>query len=109
MPARTYDIFLRNESGSTLTKTFDHLCHGSFTPGLAPPDSIASSQEIRLKAESDGFATGTEGYVKYSIGGRDTVYIYWDNPFTLGVTHLKTQVSTEDIEPDCDFEKKNRW
>ena len=60
------------------------------------------------QSESDGFATGTEGYVKYRIEGTengDTVYLYWDNPFTLGVTHAKGQVSAEDIEPDCDFDK----
>jgi hypothetical protein len=106
MPARTYDLFLTNESGFTLTKTFDHLCHGIFTPALAPPGSILSGQQMRWKSESDGFATGTEGYVKYRIEGTgDTVYIYWDNPFTLGVTHAKGQVSTADVEPDCDFEK----
>jgi hypothetical protein len=48
---------------------------------------------------------GTEGYVKFSIDTiGDTVYIYWDNPF-VGVTTARGQVSTQDVEPDCDFEK----
>lgn len=107
MPARTYDLFMTNKTGFTLTKTFDHLCHGIFTPALAPPVSILPDQQVRWKSESDGFATGTEGYVKYRIegGNADTVYIYWDNPFTLGVTNAKGLVSTTDVEPDCDFEK----
>jgi hypothetical protein len=48
---------------------------------------------------------GTEGYVKFSIDTiGDTVYIYWDNPF-VGVTTARGQVLTQDVEPDCDFEK----
>jgi hypothetical protein len=106
MPVRSFEIVLDNNSGFALTKTFDHLCHGKFTPGLPPPDLIAPNQRVNWASESDGFATGTEGYVKYRIEGNgDTVYIYWDNPFTLGVTNAKCQVSTADIEPDCDFDK----
>jgi len=108
MPARTYDLYLTNESGNPLTKTFDHLCGGIFTPDLAPPDTILPGHTNRFMSESDGVMTGTEGYVKYRIEGNgDTVYIYWDNPFTLGVTRANFQVSTADVEPDCDFEKTN--
>jgi hypothetical protein len=65
-----------------------------------------TGQQVVWRSESSGIATGTEAYVKYSIDGiGDTVYIYWDNPFLLGVTHAKGQVSTQDVEPDCDFEK----
>jgi len=106
MSVRAFRVRLTNDSGFTLTKTFDHLCHGDWTPGLRPSDSIAVGQTVEWRSESSGLATGTEAYVKYrieSIG--DTVYIYWDNPFTLGTTTAKGGVSTQDIEPDCDFEK----
>jgi hypothetical protein len=106
MSARAFRVILQNDSGSSLTKSFDHLCGGDWTPSLRPPDSIAAGQQVVWRSESDGIATGTEAYVKYKIDGvGDTVYIYWDNPFALGVTHAKGQVSTQDVEPDCDFER----
>ncbi len=106
MAARTVQIILTNHSGFALTKSFDHLCHGDWTPQLRPPDTIADGAKVTWKSESGGIATGTEAYVKYTIDRNgDTVYIYWDNPFTLGVTTAKCLVSTQDIEPDCDFEK----
>jgi hypothetical protein len=116
MSARTFDIILTNNSGLTLTHSFDHLCHGTWTPNLSPPPSIADGKAARIKSESDGLATGVEGYVKYQVEvtgldkqGRplpkDIVYIYWDNPFTLGTTHAKCQCSAEDIPPDCDFDQ----
>jgi hypothetical protein len=106
MSARAFRFTLQNESGHSLTKSFDHLCHGDWTPSLRPPDSIPAGQQAEWRSESAGTATGTEAYVKYTIDGvGDTVYIYWDNPFAFGVTHAKGQVSTQDVEPDCDFEK----
>jgi hypothetical protein len=106
MSARAFKFTLQNESGHSLTKSFDHLCGGDWTPSLRPPDSIPAGQQAVWRSESAGVATGTEAYVKYSIEGvGDTVYVYWDNPFAFGVTHAKGQVSTQDVEPDCDFEK----
>jgi hypothetical protein len=106
MAARTVQILLTNHSGFALTKSFDHLCGGDWTPQLRPPDTIADGAKVTWKSESGGIATGTEAYVKYTVDGNgDTVYIYWDNPFTLGVTKVTHLVSTQDIEPDCDFEK----
>src|SRR5207248_572506 len=107
MPVRTFEVILTNNSGFPLTKTFEHLCGGDWTPGLHPPDMIPPGQAQPWQSESDGLATGTEGYVKYKVGATtgDTVYIYWDNPFAFGVTKAFCKVSTTDVEPDCDFEK----
>jgi hypothetical protein len=106
MAARAFRFELENSSGFSLTKTFDHLCHGDWTPSLRPPDKIESKQTVVWRSESNGIGTGTEAYVKYNIDSvGDTVYIYWDNPFLIGNTHAKWQVSTQDVEPDCDFEK----
>ena len=111
--SRTFKIILTNNSGVEITKRFEHLCHGEFTPGLDPPDSIAAGKQGVWRSESAGVLTGTEGYVKYDLSGR-TVYIYWDNPFEpdpfSGPTarkndSLKARVSDHDIQPDCDFDK----
>ncbi len=108
MAARAFRVEFANGSGSSLTKTFDHLCGGDWTPSLRPPDSIPAGSTVVWRSESSGIATGTEAYVKYRIDSvGDTVYIYWDNPFLFGVTHAKGQVSTQDVEPDCDFEKSS--
>lgn len=108
MSARAFRFKLQNNSGHVLTKTFDHLCGGDWTPSLRPPDSIPVGAEVTWRSESSGVGTGTEAYVKYRIEGvGDTVYIYWDNPFLGGVTQAKGQVSTEDVQPDCDFEKSS--
>ncbi len=105
MSARAFRIALSNLSGLDLTKSFDHLCHGEWTPGLSPPDHIPPGADGTWRSESSGVATGTEGYVKFIIeGSGDTVYVYWDNPF-FGITSSRGEVSTQDIEPDCDFQK----
>ena len=48
MPVIALRTFLQNNSGFALTKTFDHLCGGVFTPGLPPPDSIPTGGTARL-------------------------------------------------------------
>jgi hypothetical protein len=112
MSVRAFNVLLWNNSGVTITKTFDHLCHGDWTPLLSPPNSIPANTEVKFRSESSGIATGTEGYVKYAIPSfdrnnnptQDELYIYWDNPF-VGNTQGRAQVSTADIQPDCDFDK----
>jgi hypothetical protein len=112
MSQRAFNIFLINNSGVTISKTFDHLCGGDWTPALSPPPSIPDGKQVEFRSESAGIATGTEGYVKYGIPSfdsdhnptQDELYIYWDNPY-LGTNTAITQVSTQGIQPDCDFDK----
>lgn len=115
MSARTFLVQITNSTPFALTLTFDHLCHGDWTPGLKPrgdPDPsklINPGETVRWRSESAGIATGTEGYVKYTVMAteanfsNDIVYIYWDNPF-VGKTTAKTSVTTADVDPDCDFD-----
>jgi hypothetical protein len=89
-------------------------CHGKWTEGgWNPPDQIQSKEAGAWETQSDGFLTGTEGWVKYLIATRDPrcaqqlVYIHWDNPFVWsGHTNpIDFQVSNSDIKPPCDSDK----
>src|SRR5437763_15233836 len=106
-PSRTFKLIVSNTLSVDITKTFEHLCHGEFTPGLLPPGAIPAGRQGVWRSESDGVLTGTEGYVKFNLSGQ-TVYIYWDNPFepaflddpsTRRASQLKTLVAPHDIEP----------
>src|SRR5260370_13019356 len=113
MPARSMNISLTNASGITITKTFEHHCHGQYTDGMAPPGTIANGQTVVFQAESAGVATGTEGYVKYGVPSgtdnngnptTDELYLYWDVPF-IGTPKAIGTVSTASVQPDCDFDR----
>lgn len=97
MAARQYTISFRNQSGSTLTLLSKNLCGGEWTGGQAPPNSIPTGQSVAIGSQSDGTATGTEGYVIYVAGDGTQLYIYWDNPF-IGTTRAASLVSNVDIE-----------
>jgi hypothetical protein len=109
MPERTSRVIIHNKTSYfKLVKTFDHLCHGDWTPGgWVPPQVIGPGQAGGIQSESGGIATGTEGYVKYDVvwGARreGMIYVYWDNPF-LGVTHPKFATNGSDVLPDCDYD-----
>ncbi|MBV9005710.1 MAG: hypothetical protein JO181_13710 [Solirubrobacterales bacterium] len=107
MPERSFRILIRNDSSYlSLNQSFNHLCGGVYTSGWLPPVTIAPGSVGGVQAESDGFATGTEGYVKYDVNGPDgkhgMIYAYWDNPF-LGVTQFRYATDAVDVPPDCDY------
>jgi hypothetical protein len=112
MPERSFRVIIQNSSSFTLNQTFNHLCGGDWTPGgWVPPGSISPNTSGGMQSESDGIATGTEGYVKYdvnrNVGGSNTkvgmIYVYWDNPF-YGYTHFRFAAAPVDVFPDCDFD-----
>lgn len=128
MPVRTYEIFVANHTEYPLRRTGHNLCHGEWTPGgWEPPEEIPAGKELGWQSESAGLATGTEGWAKYRLatpavdtripggGGpplapvlRDTLYVYWNNPFLAGTTrHSRTRawadLTVNDVHiPDCD-------
>jgi hypothetical protein len=107
MPERSFRVIIENASSFlTLNQSFNHLCGGVYTGGWLPPGSIAPGTSGGIQSESDGFATGTEAYVKYDVDGPDgkhgMIYIYWDNPF-WGYTHFRFASAQDDIAPDCDY------
>src|SRR5262245_5957048 len=124
MATRTFKIRITNKTDKELLWSFDHLCGGVWSGNpLPPPRRIGIRRNsddpedavhgvATFQAESDGIATGTEGYVKYKIprldergnDASDTLYIYWDNPI-MGVTGGKCIIGPgTDVTPDCDYD-----
>jgi hypothetical protein len=90
MPARSVQIYISNNTDFELTYVDSQLCHGQWTSG--GPKTIPRKTQDSFESESDGIATGTEGWVKYQLKNTDEpngagdpvfswVYAYWDNPF----------------------------
>jgi hypothetical protein len=115
MPDRSVRIELTNTSGQTIKKTFEHHCHGNWTDGWAPPNEIPNNTSAPFQAENNAGdpLPAAEGYVTFGIPYRDKdnnpmqdeLYLYWSNPF-IGVPQVKGSVSTQPVQPDCDFQKQ---
>lgn len=101
-----YDL-QNNVSGHTLILQQEHLCGGCYTPDWEPPPVIEFGQTRGMQAESCGFMTGTEGWVKYKISRdsdqqlRGLVYLYWTNPY-FGVTFGRHALATSHWTANCD-------
>ncbi|GIF72450.1 AbfB domain-containing protein [Asanoa siamensis] len=108
MPARVGRVVILNRTSYfRLVKSFSHLCGGEWTPGgWEPPQVIEPGRSGGMQSESDGVATGTEGYAKYDViwGARreGMIYVYWNNPY-LGVTRPRFATHASDVLPDCDY------
>ena len=84
MAARSTRFVFYNDSDTTLYRTGGGLDHGIWT--RQPPPSIPPLTNANWESESNGFMTGTEGYVDYDIRlasgeSAGTCHVYWDNPF----------------------------
>jgi hypothetical protein len=83
MAARSVTINFDNTTDVALVFAKSHLDHGIW--GAHPPQRIEAGASVSWEAESSGVATGTEGYVDFSLelglGSSGTVHIYFDNPF----------------------------
>ncbi len=83
MAARSFSIQVINLSGLDLSlkdKTLDHGIWGN-NDSNTPPEDIANQSKAMIEAESQGFATGTQGQVMYSSSA-GPFQIQWDNPFS---------------------------
>ncbi|MFX0573313.1 hypothetical protein [Nocardia nepalensis] len=84
MAQRSYWIKAYNLTGQELTQKSKELDHGIWSDNGqdTPPDVFKSAAKAEWGSESDGFATGTEGNVIFSLnGGGGQFEIYWDNPY----------------------------
>ncbi len=101
-----YDLH-NNVFGHTLILQQEHLCGGCYTPDWEPPEQIEFGQTRGMQAESCGFMTGTEGWVKYHIirnsdqEKRGLVYLYWTNPY-WGITFGRNALATLRWTANCD-------
>ncbi|MFD8478226.1 hypothetical protein [Kitasatospora sp. NPDC059673] len=84
--ARSTAVKLNNWTGCTLTRENWWLSHGIWT--TQPPIHIYNQQQGSWASESNGFATGTEGYARFYsencanpvLNGR-IIQVHWDNPY----------------------------
>lgn len=83
MATRSVTIDFDNQTDVALVFAKSHLDHGIW--GTNPPGRIEAGASVSWEAESNGVATGTEGYADYSLelgaGASGTVHVYFDNPF----------------------------
>lgn len=88
-PARSTIVSIENRSPHTLTWAGHHLSHGIWSPCAsqrfsgdrsAPCSFIPPGSRCSYKSESNGVATGTEGWVRYKRGD-EFIRIWWDNPY----------------------------
>jgi hypothetical protein len=78
--ARTVEVIIENRTDKRLVGIDVGTTHGEIT--TRPPQYILPGQTGRLVAESNGFATGTEGTVKYRLEGvAGEASFHFDNPF----------------------------
>ncbi len=92
MAARSFFITIQNFTGRVWQRSGLGLAHGiwSNNDALIPPEQLqritldndgnAIPGVVQFCSESDGFATGTEGFVEYQsdVG---ILHVGWDNPF----------------------------
>lgn len=125
MPARTFRVFLSNNTDHCLVRTSFEV-HGEWTSGeWTPPPTIPPRSERGWQSESNlsGLAPGTGGSVEYRpraqpdplLGGghadpcttpelADLIKITWNNPFLNFEGKLATRASGE-VSVGSDFDK----
>jgi len=83
--ARTVDFWLQNRTGWTFGIVRSHLNHGVWD--TAPPVWIGPWEWTCWRSVSNGFLTGTQGWVTYEAagsGGAVRMTLVWNNPFYGG-------------------------
>jgi hypothetical protein len=78
--ARSVHVVIKNNSHHALHNAHWELKHGIVT--RKPPGRINPGGVGEMFAESNGVATGTEGFVRYQVEGvNGNAQFNWDNPF----------------------------
>ncbi|MFD8598334.1 aegerolysin family protein [Kitasatospora sp. NPDC059646] len=84
--ARSTTVKLNNWTGCTLTRENWWLSHGIWT--YEPPVHIYDGQQGSWASESNGFATGTEGYARFyadncanPLLNSRIIQVHWNNPY----------------------------
>ncbi|MEH2324623.1 MAG: aegerolysin family protein [Nostoc sp.] len=104
MAARSFTITIDNLTGLAWDRIGLGLEHGEWSNNGAsvPPEHIPAAQfdvfghltdtPLTFGNESDGFATGAQGYVDYKNVLGQTFHIDWDNPY-IGSNSFNTNSS----------------
>ena len=80
MNARSIEVSLVNKTKSTLYWDDSGLDHG--TRKTHAPDEIAPGAKGQWKLESNGFKTGVEGWMNWTVGkGGPMLKLEYDNPY----------------------------
>jgi hypothetical protein len=104
MAAREFHVILKNRTGSDLVINRAECDGGEFD--LHPNDGaarVSPNSEGQFSSESDGIATGTSGWCRWSVRATDHtefVQINWSVPF-IGKPHITFGVFRSD--PDDNF------
>jgi hypothetical protein len=84
--ARSCNVTFSNTTDALLSRQSWDLLHGIWSENMLPPEQIGSGtpdvpNNVVWQAESQGFLTGTEGSVVYTMLDGTTITIYWDVPY----------------------------
>ncbi|KAA6222247.1 Crystal protein ET79 [Streptomyces albofaciens JCM 4342] len=80
-PVRSTQVKVVNETDTLLARSGAGLSHGIWSGDNLPPSLIKPHEWASWKSESDGFATGTEGWAEYLMSGGSKLIVRWNNPF----------------------------
>ncbi|CAG8432830.1 11510_t:CDS:1 [Diversispora eburnea] len=102
---RSVTVILINEIDYNITYANHILNWGAWASNACDPSqsiypSLPINQSETFSAVSDGFLTGTEGKVTFSIDDKNTppstFSIYWDNPFS-GSNEYSVEISNTNL------------
>ena len=91
---RSLVVEVVNLSSRALVKGTDDFAHGGLGPTL-PRGLVPAFQTDVFSVESDGIATGVEGWVTYAAEGAADFTVHFDNPF-LGSNSQSVQSNTDE-------------
>jgi hypothetical protein len=82
--ARTVDFWFQNRSDFSFTIIESHLNDGEWG-GTAPPVSVGPWEWVCWRSVSNGFLTGTQGWVSYSMDAAPQLWfsLDWDVPYSF--------------------------
>ncbi|MEU7133563.1 hypothetical protein [Streptomyces sp. NPDC046261] len=86
--ARSTKVKFHNGTGCQLTRQSYGLNHGIWSQGNEPSATVYNTHDDDWQSESNGFMTGTEGYVTYTTSNCEedwrngrTIRFHWNNPY----------------------------
>lgn len=89
--ARSTKVKFHNGTGCQLNRQSYGLAHGIWSQGQEPPATVYNTGDESWQSESNGFMTGTEGFVSFQTSNCEedwrngrTIRLHWNNPYVGG-------------------------